>query len=209
MSMSPPRSFSTATCTPGPIASPVIRTGRPSSWLSRSATGLRRSASLTLPLGRPRWLASTTDAPRSSRLTMVGRLARMRVSSVIFPSSSGTFRSARRKTRLPATSTSRTVFLSIEWLEPLGHELRQVGDPAGVAPLVVVPGDDLHQVLAGDHGRGRVDDARALVALEVHAHQLLGGDAQESLHRSIGRGSQRLVGGLGGHRTFGDGHEVD
>ena len=33
---------------------------------------------------------------------MVGRLARMRVSSVILPSSSGTLRSARRKTRRSA-----------------------------------------------------------------------------------------------------------
>ena len=51
------------------------------------------------PSGRPRWLARMTDAPRSRRLTIVGRLARMRVSSVIRPSSSGTLRSARTKTR--------------------------------------------------------------------------------------------------------------
>jgi hypothetical protein len=87
--------------------------GRPSSCARRSATGFRRSASFTLPLGRPRWLARMTEAPRSSRWMIVGRLARIRVSSVILPSSSGTLRSARRKTRFPVTSTSRTVLLSI------------------------------------------------------------------------------------------------
>ena len=46
--------------------------------------------------------------PRSSRSSSVGSDARMRVSSATSPSSSGTFRSERTSTTLPATSASRT-----------------------------------------------------------------------------------------------------
>src|SRR5688500_4719155 len=208
-SRSPARSLSTATWTPGPSASPVIRTGRPSSWLSRSATGLSRSASLTLPFGRPRWLARITVAPRSRRLTRVGRLARMRVSSVMRPSSSGTFRSARTKTRRPSTSTSRIVLASIAGLEPLGHEGGEIRHPAGVAPFVVVPGDDLDEVLAGHHGRRRIEDRAAVVALEIHADELLLGVAEQPFHRPISGCLERRVGALRRHRLLGDGDEVD
>ncbi len=44
---------------------------------------------------------------------MVGMAARIRESSVTLPSASGTLKSTRTKTRLPATSTSRMVSLSI------------------------------------------------------------------------------------------------
>ena len=55
-----------------------------------------------------------TAAPCSSRYWIVGRLARRRVSSATAPSSSGTLKSTRTSTRLPVTSISRTVFLSID-----------------------------------------------------------------------------------------------
>ncbi len=45
---------------------------------------------------------------------IVGIAARMRESSVTRPSASGTLKSTRTKTRLPATSASRIVSLSIE-----------------------------------------------------------------------------------------------
>ena len=44
---------------------------------------------------------------------MVGIAARIRESSVTLPSASGTLKSTRTKTRLPATSASRMVSLSI------------------------------------------------------------------------------------------------
>src|SRR5690349_18317791 len=53
-------------------------------------TGRRRADSTTLPLGRPRWLISTTDAPLSSRYLIVGSEALMRESSLTLPSSIGT-----------------------------------------------------------------------------------------------------------------------
>lgn len=38
------------------------------------------------------------------------------------------------------------------------HVLHQVGNAAAVAPLVVVPGDDLHKLVAHHHGAEGVDD---------------------------------------------------
>lgn len=65
------------------------------------------------PLGRPRCEATITRAPASASALTVGTTARMRPSSVMVVPSSGTFRSARTKTRLPATpseSSSSIVF---------------------------------------------------------------------------------------------------
>ena len=55
-----------------------------------------------------------TDAPAWRSATMVGIEARIRESSVTRPSASGTLKSTRTKTRLPATSASRMVSLSID-----------------------------------------------------------------------------------------------
>src|SRR6185503_12052950 len=109
--------------------------------------------------------------------------ARTRESSLTLPSSRGTLKSTRTKTRLPATSTSRMVSLSMGCSAPLwsppsggsagpgrelgGHEREEVGAAAAVAPFVVVPGDDLHHRPAEDHRALRVDDGRARVAPEV------------------------------------------
>src|SRR5580704_10971035 len=85
-------------------------------------------------------------APRPRSLVIVGRLARIRPSSVILVPSSGVFRSARSSTVLPSTSRSsipRTAPPSAAAGQPGAH---QVGEPVGVAPLVVVPADDLDLV---------------------------------------------------------------
>ena len=87
----------------GPTQSSAVATGRPSSSERRAATGAMRSPSTTCPLGRPRWDMSTTAHPWSSRYEMVGRAARMRVSSTTRPSASGTLKSTRTSTRLPAS----------------------------------------------------------------------------------------------------------
>ena len=57
-----------------------------------------------------------TFAPWVRRWRIVGRAARIRESSVTLPSSRGTLKSTRTKTRLPATSTSRIVSLSMSVL---------------------------------------------------------------------------------------------
>ena len=38
------------------------------------------------------------------------------------------------------------------------HVLHQIGNAAAVAPLVVVPGDDLHELVADHHGAEGVND---------------------------------------------------
>ena len=47
------------------------------------------------------------------------------------------------------------------------HVLHEVRNAAAVAPLVVVPGDDLHELIAHHHGAEGVDDRRTRVALVV------------------------------------------
>ena len=91
----------------GPMQLSVFTTGSPSSSLRRAATGVRRMPSFTWPLGRPKWAARITLAPLPVRSLIVGRAARMRVSSVMAPeSSSGTLKSTRTSTRLPRSSSA-------------------------------------------------------------------------------------------------------
>src|SRR4051794_34353248 len=92
-------------------------------------------------------------APRSRSSSMVGSDERIRVSSATSPPSSGTFRSARSRTRFPSTSASLTLALPNERSGDasgtdrgrLQHLLRQIDAAVGVAPLVVVPGEELHE----------------------------------------------------------------
>ena len=65
-----------------------------------------REAGSGFPLGRPRWVARTTAAPRSSRFSNRRQRGRMRVSSATSPSRRGTLKSTRTSTRLPRTSAS-------------------------------------------------------------------------------------------------------
>ena len=109
--------------------------------------------------------ASTRSPPsrrRSSSSSSVGSDARMRVSSATRPSSSGTFRSARTSTRCPATSASRTE-RGPTCLRTADREeattFGQVDEPARVAPLVVVPAEDLHH-RSVRHRQLAVEDAR-------------------------------------------------
>src|SRR5690242_271962 len=98
---------------------------------------------------------------------MVGTLARIRPSSPILPSDSGTLRSERTSTRLPRTSPSESrVPIRSEGLADVADEVDQ---PVGVAPLVDVPADDLH--LVADHlGQSGVEDARGRVGDDVAGH---------------------------------------
>src|SRR5574337_1955112 len=114
----------------------------------------------------------------------------MRVSSATLPSSRGTLKSTRRKTRFSRGSKSRTVSLSIapsarRWAgsrpprrsQTFGHVGHEVCHAAAVAPLVVVPGDDLHEVAAQDHGGGAVDDRGPAVTPEVGGDERFVADA--------------------------------
>src|SRR3978361_1502537 len=111
-----------------------------------------------------------TRAPWPSSFTSTGSDARIRPSSVttgVSSLDSGTFRSQRTRTRRPATptlirsSTVRIRSYSRSRLSPCqqrlqagAHVAARVAQPFGVAPLVVVPADNLH--LVPDHlGEGR------------------------------------------------------
>src|SRR2546429_8346012 len=94
----------------------------------------------------------------------------MRVSSATFPFLSGTLKSTRTSTRFPCGSRSRIVRLVKARVaevtsgrdgggETLRDVCRDVGDAAGVAPLVVVPRDDPDHV-AQDERVGRGGEAR-------------------------------------------------
>ena len=90
-----------------PATSAASGTSCPSSSLRRLATGRRDGppaarAAKSSPFGRPRCAQISTLAPRPASAVIVGRLALIRPSSVIVVPSSGTLRSARSSTLLPA-----------------------------------------------------------------------------------------------------------
>src|SRR5438477_8981169 len=99
---------------------------------------------------------------------MVGIAARMRESSVTLPSSSGTLKSTRRNTRLPAASKSRIVSLS------MGH--RPWRRAERVRPRLPIPswlglvrsgGRALLDRLSSRHERDEIRDAAAVAPFVV------------------------------------------
>ena len=153
--------FSKSTTTPGFIAAmrdwvlgPVISvpscTSQPSSSPNRVATGARLSSDWATPFGRPRCAITTTLAPAARSSPIVSKLARIRPSSVITrspvsPVASGTFRSDRTRTTFPATSKSSRVRIPTR-LKGGADERGEVNQAIAVAPLIVVPADNLGQV---------------------------------------------------------------
>src|SRR5829696_5061497 len=98
--------------TAGPMQSGANMTSFPSRRPRRFATGARLYFGSNDPFGRPRCEQRMTFAPSSTTRLIVGRVERMRVSSVICrDSSSGTLKSARIITRFPRSCTSSMVFL--------------------------------------------------------------------------------------------------
>ena len=78
----------------------------PNNSPKRAATGVKLMLSTTLPLGRPMWLQRITFAPLLINSLMVGKAARIRVSSVMLPLSKGTLKSTLTNTRFPARSAA-------------------------------------------------------------------------------------------------------
>src|SRR3954454_8353212 len=70
---------------------------------------------------------------------------------------------------------------------PLGHLSGQVDEPVGVAPLVVVPAEDLHQAAMG-LGQGGVEHAGCRVADDVGGDERRLGVADDAVHRGAGGG---------------------
>src|SRR5882672_11157418 len=175
-------------------------TGLPRSSASRSATGRSdgppsaRSAKSS-PFGRPRWAMTMTRAPRSASFLITGSEARMRPSSVISPLpdlSRGTLRSDRTSTRRPLTSMSSMLSMLLRSLKAGRDERGQVDEAVGVAPLVVVPAEDLHLVAVG-HGDRRVERAGRGRADDVGRDDLVLGVDEDVLERALGGGLERGV----------------
>src|ERR1700676_439638 len=170
---------------------------------------------------------------------MVGRVSRMRVSSVTTPSLSGTLKSTRRKTRLPRRSRSLMASLvmsvvrvpclviraeaggtkprpykimacTITLRSKLGsQEFDQVAAAAGVAPFVVVPGKDLDAAVAYDFGVFGVDDRRMRVALKVGGDEFFLGVAEDAFHGAFGCGFEGGVDGFPGGGLVDENGEID
>src|SRR6266566_9973814 len=147
---------------------------------------------------------------------MVGRAARIRVSSVMCcRESNGTLKSTRTKTRFPVRSISRIVFLfmffphikkgSLKSDDPsilpalLIDKIGEVSNTAGVAPLVIVPCDDLDQVTAGNHCRKPVNNRGMRITTKVHRNKWLIGIVEDTLERASSSLLKGVVNGfLGG-----------
>src|SRR5215203_5910442 len=124
----------------------------------------------------------------------------MRVSSATSPSRMGTLKSTRTSARLPRTSASVTdrfgmvprsvwtrdrrvrllAFVRVDAL--LTDEGDELGDAAGVRPLVVVPGQHLDEIVAKGHRRQPIDDGGARVAPKIGRHQGFLGVAEDTVH---------------------------
>merc|ERR1719412_2170931 len=61
----------------------------------------------------------------------------------------------------------------------------QVDDPLRIAPLVVVPHHDLHQVLAHDHSQSCINGVGVVCLHEVTRHQWLLFEVDDALHFSL------------------------
>src|SRR5437016_14190201 len=108
---------------------------------------------------------------------MVGRVPRMRVSSVMWPlSSSGTLKSARMMTRFPRRGRSSMVTLfrcmrgGAVRSAAGGHVFDEVPNPTRVAPLIVVPGNDLHHALVEPRGQRGIHDGRVVIRGHGNLH---------------------------------------
>jgi hypothetical protein len=178
-----------------PTVSVAKATGLPSSSLIRPTTGAREYFSSGAPLGRPRWAHTTTRAPASDSALMVGTEARIRPSSVmLLVTVEGDVEIRADEDALAAqvaqsavVFTAPTSFFRCIALELVGSELgadedAEVHEAVAVAPLVVVPADDL-DLVADDLGQPGVEDARRGVGLDVLGHdRVLGVD--EALQRA-------------------------
>src|SRR5262245_59503150 len=124
---------------------------------------------------------------------MVGMTLAIRVSSVMRSPSSGTLKSARRKTRRPDRSSWSTVSFATGTRKPgegplqrASHVPDQIPHTAGVAPFVVVPGQHLDQIPVHHGGRWQVYDRRVRVAIEVHGDEFFVGGVENALEAPPG-----------------------
>ena len=118
--------------------------------------------------------AAVAAAPRSSAAQRGSACRRSRS-----PSSSGTLKSTRTSTRLPSGPPGPRASSQ--------QSLDEVRDAVGVAPLVVVPGDDLDHRPVHHRGQLRVDDRGGGVLDDVRGDDRVLGVLEQSLQRPLRR----------------------
>src|SRR5262249_44032453 len=114
---------------------------------------------------------------------MVGRLSRIRVSSVtrtLPPRTSvGTLKSTRTSTRFPRTSRSRTESFAIIYSyccsssRSVSQHFHQLHAPIAVAPLIIVPADHFYETIAHHQRQLAVEDAGVWIANDVLGNEWL------------------------------------
>src|SRR5438477_6568137 len=77
-----------------------------------------------------------------------------------------------------------------------GQELDEVAAAAGVAPLIVVPGQNFYAAVAHNFGVFGVDDGGIGIPLEVGGDEFLFGVTEDALHGAAGGGFQGGVDGF-------------
>src|SRR5260370_15827034 len=90
-----------------------------------------------------------------------------------------------------------------------GQELEQVAATAGVAPLIVVPGQNFHAAVADHFGVFGIDDGGIRIALEVGGHEFLFRVAEDAFHQAAGSSFQSGVNGVFGGGLFDEHRQVD
>src|SRR5215510_11563114 len=112
----------------------------------------------------------------------------MRVASATRPASSGTFRSARMKTRLPLTSSDSSARIAGRpRSEALADEQGNVAHAVREAPLVVVPRENLDEGAVDHVGQLRVERGRHGGAVEVARDERLVYVREHALERAVRR----------------------
>src|SRR5580704_17114135 len=94
-------------------------------------------------------------------------------------------------------------------LEFSGQELNEIAATAGVAPLVVVPGQNFDAAIADDFGVLGVNDGGIRIALKVGGGQLFFGVAENALHRTVSSRFQRGVDGISCGRLIDENGEIN
>src|SRR3954452_25488632 len=120
--ISPGWSAATTRSASGPTQSDAKCTVRPPEARDSGSTSGRSDCKGSGPFGRPKCDITTGLPPRSMMAARVGASRSIRVASVNLPSLTGTFRSARTRTRLPATLRSSSV-----WKRGIGEAPLRVG----------------------------------------------------------------------------------
>src|SRR6476469_6118399 len=121
---------------------------------------------------------------------MVGRLSRIRVSSVtrILPprTSVGTLKSTRTSTRFPRTSRSRTETLAIfcsrscSCARSVNQHFHHLHASIAVAPLIIIPADHFYEAVADGQGQLAIEDAGVRIANDVLRNERLIAELQHA-----------------------------